>query len=189
MNQTIGQPSAFHSPTAPATSAPWNCAPPITIHPRRLKRLLLEAFAQQIAFALDRLRLNQLSERARLLQESERLSKTLLDSMSHELRTPISAIQSATSNLLELGHDGLTKFQREMIAEINEANERLHRLVGNTLEINRLESGPIKPALIESNVGELVTLCLTEIERRFAQHRWSSPESSQISRSCAWTSF
>lgn len=132
------------------------------------QRILFDAFSQQIALALDRLRLSELAEKARVLTESERLSKTLLDSMSHELRTPIAAIQSAAGNLLELEGAGLSEFQRQMMEEIGEATERLDRLVGNALELNRLESGAVKPLLNECSPAELVHLCVTETQKRLA---------------------
>ncbi len=53
------------------------------------QRDLLEAFVRQIALVIDRQRLREAEQRARLVEESERLSKTLLNSISHELRTPI----------------------------------------------------------------------------------------------------
>ena len=71
-------------------------APP-TVHQRNL----LDALAQQIALTLDRQRLSELSGKARVLVESERLGKTLLDSISHELRTPLAAIRARASDLAE----------------------------------------------------------------------------------------
>jgi two-component system sensor histidine kinase KdpD len=131
---------------------------------------LLEAFSQQIAMALDRHCLNALTEKAKLLAESERLSKTLLDSMSHEIRTPIAAIKSATGNLAEL-QDNDTQIRREMISEIQEATERLNRLVGNVLEASRLESGAVKPRLNECDVGELIHVVLADLEKELSRHK------------------
>lgn len=109
-------------------------------------------------------------EQARVLRESERLSKALLDSMSHELRTPIAAIQSATGNLLELGNGSLPAFQRQMLEEIKEASERLDRVVGNALEMNRLESGAVKPQFNECDPAELVNLAVADAEKKLAGH-------------------
>ena len=67
------------------------------------QRNLLENFIRQIALVLDRQRLSDADHTAKLLEESERLSKALLDSISHELRTPIAAITSAASGLEEPG--------------------------------------------------------------------------------------
>jgi two-component system sensor histidine kinase KdpD len=135
------------------------------------RRHLLEAFCQQIAMALDRHRLNEISEKSRLLAESERLSKTLLDSMSHEMRTPLAAIQSATGNLAALGASGWSDLQWAMLAEIREAAERLDRLVGNVLEATRLESGAVKPKVNECDVCDLVHLTVADTEKELARHR------------------
>ena len=131
---------------------------------------LLESFLHQIAMAFDRHRLNEISEKAKLLAESERLSKTLLDSMSHEIRTPIAAIKSATGNLAEL-QDGDTHLRKDMIAEIQEATERLNRLVGNVLEATRLESGALRPRMNECDVSELIYGVLEQMEKELSEHK------------------
>ncbi len=119
----------------------------------------------------SRIKAHQAAEqRALLLLESERLSKTLLDSMSHELRTPIAVIQGAVGNMLELQNAGLSNIQREMVEEISEATERLHRLVGNALEVNRLESGAVKPNFTECDPAELVHMAVAVTEKRMVQH-------------------
>lgn len=130
---------------------------------------LMDAVSQQVAMALDRHRLNGISERAKLLAESERLSKTLLDSISHEVRTPIAVITSATGNLAEL-KDADHQTRRAMIAEIQEATERLNRLVGNMLEASRLESGSVKPRINECDVRELIHVVLASAEKELAGH-------------------
>jgi len=140
--------------------------------PPSLQQLsLLEACSRQIGLALDRLRLSQLSEQARALTESERLSKALLDSVSHELRTPIAAIQSAAGNLLELKGAPLSGFHRQMMEEIAEASRRLDRLVGNVLDMNRIQSGAVKPIRNECDPAELVHLCLAETEKLLASRK------------------
>ena len=54
------------------------------------QRTLLEAFVRQIALVVDRQRLRDAEINAKLLAQSEHLSRTLLNSVSHELRTPLS---------------------------------------------------------------------------------------------------
>ena len=63
------------------------------------QRDLLETFARQAALILDRVELRAAAEQARLLAESEKFSRTLLNSISHELRTPLAASTSAASAL------------------------------------------------------------------------------------------
>jgi two-component system sensor histidine kinase KdpD len=136
-----------------------------TIHQRNL----LDALARQIALALDRQRLSHLSEKAKLLAESERLGKTLLDSLSHEIRTPLAAIRAAAIDLTEL--KSLRSPGTELISEIQEAADRLNRLVGKVLDITRLESGYIKPLFNECDVNDIVNVAVAETEKDLARHK------------------
>ncbi|HTL55798.1 MAG TPA: sensor histidine kinase KdpD [Candidatus Limnocylindrales bacterium] len=132
------------------------------------QRDLLEAFVRQIGLVLDRQRLRDAEQQAKLVSESERLSKTLLNSISHEIRTPIAAIRSAASNLGERGQ--ADSFQREMVAEIQEASQRLNRLVSNLLNMTRLESGHVKANLDWCDLADLVQVTLKEIHHELAGH-------------------
>lgn len=139
-------------------------APP-TIHQRNL----LEALTRQIALALDRQRLSELSEKSKLLAESERLGKILLDSMSHEIRTPVAAIRAAAIDLAET--KSVTGDGAILINEIQEAAERLNGLVGKVLDITRLESGHIKPLFNECEVNDIVNVAVAETEKCLARHK------------------
>ncbi len=136
------------------------------------QRDLLDAFARQVALVLDRQRLRDAEQQAKLVSESERLSKTLLNSISHEIRTPIAAIRSAVGNLGELGVNG--ELQRSMVGEIQEATQRLNRLVGNLLNMTRLETGHVKPKLDWCDVTDLIQVTLKEIEHDLATHKLST---------------
>lgn len=61
---------------------------------------LLQTFANQFAVAVVRAQLDEASQRIKMLSESKRLYKTLLNSISHELRTPIATIDHAASQLI-----------------------------------------------------------------------------------------
>jgi two-component system sensor histidine kinase KdpD len=138
--------------------------------PRNPQRQLLDAFARQIALALDRQRLDNESEQVKRLAESERLSKNLLNSMSHEVRTPLAAIKSATSHLLELEGRHLSSPQQALVAEIEEAVERLDRLFGKVLDSTRLESGRVKPRLSLCDVSDLIHIAVKETLKEMARH-------------------
>jgi two-component system sensor histidine kinase KdpD len=129
---------------------------------------LLEGFAREIAMAIDRHRLRDAEQRAKMLQESERLSKILLDSVSHEIRTPIAVITSAASMLKEAYDPSLTRVPWAMVDEIQEATLRLNRLVSNLLNLMRLESGHVKPNLDWCDVEDLIHGTLKEIEKDLA---------------------
>lgn len=128
------------------------------------QRDLLEAYGRQAALVLDRVALRASAEQTKLLAESERLSNALLNSISHELRTPLAAITSATSTLVET-RDAPEQLRRSMIAEIQEASARLNRLVGNLLDVTRLESGHVQARLDWCDVGDLVQSTVRALER------------------------
>ncbi|MGO8677376.1 MAG: ATP-binding protein [Limisphaerales bacterium] len=135
------------------------------------QRDLLDAFVRQVALALDRERLREAEHHAKLAAESERLSKTLLNSISHEMRTPLAAITSAASALSETSDAVPHRLQKDMADEIQEAAQRLNRLVGNLLNMTRLETGHVKPKLDWCDVEDLVQVTLDEIENDLSQHR------------------
>jgi two-component system sensor histidine kinase KdpD len=134
------------------------------------QRDLLDAFARQTALVLDRFRLDAESEQARLLAESEKLSKALLNSISHELRTPISAITAAASALTAFQPGEQAPLQKTLASEIQESAARLNRLVGNLLDMTRLESGKVKPRLEWCDVADLVNVALRRNETDLARH-------------------
>ena len=133
------------------------------------QRDLLETFARQAALILDRVELRTAAEQARLLAESEKFSRTLLNSISHELRTPLAASTSAASALA--GADAATPEQRRaLMDEILEANARLNRVVGNLLDVARLESGKVRPHLDWHDARDLVQTTLRELKRELTAH-------------------
>jgi len=134
------------------------------------QRDLLQAFARQSALVLDRLRLDAEGQQARLIAESEKLSKALLNSISHELRTPISAITAAASALTELKGNEPPALQKNLAGEIQESASRLNRLVSNLLDMTRLESGAVKPRMEWCDVADLVNVALRRNERELAAH-------------------
>lgn len=134
-----------------------------------VQRDLLETFTRQAALVLDRVELRRAAEESRLLAESERLGRTLLNSISHELRTPLAASTSAASALAALP-DVQEKQRRILTNEILEANGRLNRIVGNLLDVARLESSKIVPRLDWHDVRDLVQTAVRELKRELASH-------------------
>jgi two-component system sensor histidine kinase KdpD len=134
------------------------------------QRDLLEAFVRQIALVVDRQRLRDADQRAKMVEESERLSRTLLNSISHEIRTPIAAISSAAGNLNAARSASSAEVPWAMLDEIQEATQRLNRLVANLLNMTRLESGHVKPKLDWCDLSDLIQVTLKELERDLARH-------------------
>jgi two-component system sensor histidine kinase KdpD len=139
-------------------------APNSTLTPAQQN--LLEAFAQQLAMIIEREYLRAASEREKLLAESEKLHRTLLDSVSHELRTPLAIINASTDSLA--GAD--SNLRGQLVNEIRTAVHRLNRLVGNLLDQTRLESGTLKPRLDWCDAGDIVNAAVESTRDALAGH-------------------
>jgi two-component system sensor histidine kinase KdpD len=135
------------------------------------QRDVLDAFVRQIALVVDRQRLREAEQQSKLLAESEHLSKTLLNSISHEMRTPIAAITSAASSLGDLDGTAAADLRQTLVGEIQEATGRLNRLVGNLLNMTRLEAGHVQPRLEWCDMADLIQVTLGEAKRDLARHR------------------
>ena len=125
---------------------------------------LLKAFAVQIALALERLRWLEEARRAQLDHETERLRSTLLGAIGHDLRTPLAAIHGAASSLLLPG-DLPGAAQRDLLTMIQEESERLAHLLGNLLDLTRLESGTIQVHKEWQPLEEVIGSALGRLER------------------------
>jgi len=121
---------------------------------------LLQAFANQMALALERGALAQEAEGARVQHETERLRSALLSSISHDLRTPLAVITGVTSTLLEDEGSVTPEEREEMLRTAAEEAARLNRLVGNLLAMTRLEAGALEIKRSWHSIEELIGAAL-----------------------------
>ena len=120
----------------------------------RTDRRLLDALIDQIALALERLRLTEDLAATQLASETERLRTALLNSVSHDLRTPLVTIIGAAGHLAE--SDLQPAARRDLAENIREEGERLDRYVQNLLDMTRLGHGALKPRLAPQDIAEIV---------------------------------
>ena len=114
-----------------------------------------EAFISQISGKFEREFLRNTAGKAYILNESDKLYKTLFNSISHELRIPVTTIMGASDTLLSQEYPEETKMK--LYAEINTASVRLNRLIENLLNMSRLETGRITPRMDWCDVHDLAT--------------------------------
>jgi len=129
-----------------------------------LSRRLLSAFVDQISLAIERDRLRQEAVHASALRESDQMKTALLGSVTHDLRTPLASIKAAATSLLEPETQWDEGGRRVLLQNINEAADRLNRLVGNLLELSRLEAGGLRPCKEWQDIGDVIATTLDQLE-------------------------
>jgi two-component system sensor histidine kinase KdpD len=127
---------------------------------------LLESFASQAALAIERAQLAQQASQAEVLRATEKLQAALLNSISHDLRTPLVSITGALSSLKDDGAVLDADARRAMIDNAHGEAERLNRLVGNLLDMTRLEAGAVKVKREPVEVADLVGTALEQLRGR-----------------------
>jgi two-component system sensor histidine kinase KdpD len=105
---------------------------------------LLEVFAGQTALAMERIMTQRAAEETRIHMQTEQMRSSLLSAVSHDLRTPLASITGAASTLRWQGDRLPLETNRELLESISDEAERLNRLVGNLLDMTRLESGGVE---------------------------------------------
>lgn len=134
------------------------------------QRRLMESFANQGAQAIERAMLEEQNRQMVLLQSAEKLQNALLNSISHDLRTPLVAITGALSALDE-NHEMDEPTRHTLIENARGEAERLNRLVGNLLNMTRIESGAIKLHLEPGDVQDLIGTALEQLGKRIEHHQ------------------
>ncbi|MEU9386323.1 ATP-binding protein, partial [Streptomyces sp. NPDC048279] len=126
-------------------------------------RRVLAAFAAQAAVVLDRRRLQEEAEGARALAEGNRIRTALLAAVSHDLRTPLAGIKAAVSSLRSDDVAWSEEDQAELLEGIEEGADRLDHLVGNLLDMSRLQTGTVTAIVRETDLDEVVPMALAGV--------------------------
>jgi two-component system, OmpR family, sensor histidine kinase KdpD len=135
------------------------------------QRRLMEAFANQGAQAIERAQLEEQNRQIALLQSAEKLQNALLNSISHDLRTPLVAITGALSALDENFTELDETTRSALIENARGESDRLNRLVGNLLNMTRIESGAIKLHLEPGDVQDLIGTALEQLGKRASKNK------------------
>jgi two-component system, OmpR family, sensor histidine kinase KdpD len=144
----------------------WRAEPVISTQERRL----FQTFASQGALALERAWLTQAESRARVLEESDQLKTAILSSVSHELRTPLSTIKAAASSLRSGEVSWDSPASAELIVAIDDEADHLNILVGNLLDMSRIESGALKPKRDWNLLSEIIEGVLGRMKHLAVEH-------------------
>lgn len=116
---------------------------------------IVDAFAKQLALALEGLRLSREVRNADLEAEANRLKASLFAGVTHDVKTPLAAITASVTSLLDGGHF-TTEQSRDHLEMIKQEAERLHRVVNNLLDLARLRAGGLQPITKPGPIDEVV---------------------------------
>jgi two-component system, OmpR family, sensor histidine kinase KdpD len=131
---------------------------------------MLHTFASQGAMALERVWLVETETRAKVLEESDRLKSALLSSVSHELRSPLATIKASITSLRSGNVQWKSLAREDLLAAVDDETDHHNRLVGNLLDMSRIESGALKPERQWNLLAEIVGGVLSRIRIATEQH-------------------
>ncbi|MCB7136236.1 DUF4118 domain-containing protein [Cellulosimicrobium marinum] len=119
-------------------------------------RQVLEAFAAQAGIVLEYRRLREQAAHAAVLAEADATRTALLAAVSHDLRTPLAAIRTAVDGLRAPDVALAPEDESALVETVASSTGRLERLIDNLLDLSRLQTGAVVPALRAVSLDEVV---------------------------------
>ncbi len=124
----------------------------LTLSPEQAR--LLTALAYYAALGAERVRLTATAERAEAERRVERLRSALLTAISHDLRTPLTTIKGVAEEIRRGADPGRA-------AVIESEADWLDALIGDLLDLSRIYSGAVRPALAVNTADDLIGAALS----------------------------
>jgi two-component system, OmpR family, sensor histidine kinase KdpD len=153
-------------PESGETAVPVDDRITVVLCGRRLEaadRRIVEAFAAQAAVALRQERLAEEAATARPLAAADRMRTALLAAVSHDLRTPLASAKAAVTSLRSHDIEFDESDREELLETAEESLDRLARLVGNLLDMSRLQAGVLGISATAIGLEDAVPLALDEL--------------------------
>ncbi|MCA9872140.1 MAG: sensor histidine kinase KdpD [Anaerolineales bacterium] len=129
---------------------------------------LINAFATQAAQAIEATQLGEEARQTQVLREKEKLQSALLSSISHDLRTPLVSITGTLSSLRENDTYFDPESRRELLDGAYQEADRLNRLVGNLLDMSRLESHSLTLKREPYDLQDVIGVARAQLRDRLA---------------------
>jgi two-component system sensor histidine kinase KdpD len=133
-------------------------------------RLLL-AVSSQLGLAVERERLRHEAMESEVLRRTDELKTALLNAVSHDLRTPLASIIASAGSLRQRDVAWTEQDQEEFAEAIEQEARRLNRIVGNLLDLSRIEAGSLRPASDWYDLGALIDDVVGRLRPITAQHQ------------------
>ncbi len=146
----------------------------LSLDGRRLgtdQQQLVETLANLAAMAIQRVRLAEEARRTLLLEETERLQSTLLNSISHDLQTPITSIVGCLDGLIDPVTQTDIQARATLVQSAREQTERLRGLVDNLLDMTRVEAGQTGLKKEPCDLSDLLGSALGRLEDAYRDRK------------------
>ena len=118
--------------------------------------------------SIERAILAEQAKQTEVLRAADKLQTALLNSISHDLRTPLVSITGALSTLEQENQHLGRSAQESLVHTAREEADRLNRLVGNLLDMTRLEAGALKVKREACDAEDLIGTAIGQMEDRLA---------------------
>jgi two-component system sensor histidine kinase KdpD len=141
------------------------------------ERRLLNTFVAQLRLAQQQIMLQADAARAGALAEANKLRTALLAAVSHDLRTPLASIKAAATSILSREVTWPPEAIREFSETIDVEADRLNGLVGNLLDMSRLQAGVLSVNLRATALEDVVFSGVKSLSRDTADLAIALPAS------------
>lgn len=131
---------------------------------------LLTALGVQLGLSVERLRLQREATEAEVLRRTDELKTALLNAVSHDLRTPLASIIASAGSLRQQDVSWTPAERQDFAQAIEEEAQRLNAIVGNLLDLSRIEGGSLRPEKGWYDLGALIDDVLGRLRPRTAGH-------------------
>ena len=121
---------------------------------------VLHAFIDQLSVALQGRRGRAEAEASEALTKADGLRTALLRAVSHDLRTPLTSTKAAVSSLLQRDVQWSEEDTESLLHTIDESVDRLDRLVGDLLDMSRLQAGAVRLSKRPTALEDVVSAAL-----------------------------
>jgi two-component system sensor histidine kinase KdpD len=138
---------------------------------------VLRSFASQLRVATQTRRLRSEAALAGGLAEANALRTALLAAVSHDLRTPLASIKASVTSLLQRDITWTAEATTEFLSTIDTETDRLTSLVGNLLDMSRLQTGALQLVAHAVGFDEVVPKVLAALGGRADRIDVDVPES------------
>jgi two-component system sensor histidine kinase KdpD len=137
---------------------------------------VLDAFVDALSVALESRRLQAEAADAAVVAEADALRTGILQAVSHDLRTPLAGIKASVTSLLSTDVTFDADVTEEFLRTIDTEVDRLDRVVGNLLDMGRLQAGALSVLRRPTALEEVVSAALSHLDLSLDQVQVDVPE-------------